>query len=423
MQGKRTAAKRSKLTTVAWVALVAFLTFYIIFQLNGNFSPELTVDTATAATERLSRAYSGYILRNEVVLTSENQGYCDYLITDGGYSASGAELARVYPTLSGNAAERISAIDERIALLEVGVQRLTTGGFESALSSLGQKYRDLTSSLSAGDTSSAIESTDGLLEYLYSLEQNSGPSVSVDSRIEAARTELASLKSERSSILAALGTPESIVANTTGNFFYAYDGYEEVLSSADIFEIDYFALSDKLNASPVEEFDGTPIGTYRLSYEWFFVVPCEMSESLLFTVGRGYDVSFAYSSGHTLRMTLERLVSDPNGTGAFLVFSCGSTPGGFENVRCQTVEIEIASHVGYRVRNEAIHSDSSGNGVFILAGGKVSWRRVEVIYDNGLYSIVKPQPSEPTERDPAYLNLNDTYILSGSGLYEGKLID
>ena len=70
MQGKRTAAKRSKLTTVAWVALVAFLTFYIIFQLNGNFSPELTVETATAATERLSRAYSGYILRNEVVLTS-----------------------------------------------------------------------------------------------------------------------------------------------------------------------------------------------------------------------------------------------------------------------------------------------------------------------------------------------------------------
>ena len=148
MQGKRTAANRRALATAAWVALVALLTFYIIFQLNGNFSPELTVDTATAATERLSRSYSGYVLRNEVVLTSANGGYCDYLITDGGYSASGAELARVYPTVSQDVSERLSALDRRIALLEIGAQRLTTGGLEQALSALGQKYRDLTDCLS-----------------------------------------------------------------------------------------------------------------------------------------------------------------------------------------------------------------------------------------------------------------------------------
>lgn len=423
MQGKRTAANRRALATAAWVALVALLTFYIIFQLNGNFSPELTVDTATAATERLSRSYSGYVLRNEVVLTSANGGYCDYLITDGGYSASGAELARVYPTVSQDVSERLSALDRRIALLEIGAQRLTTGGLEQALSALGQKYRDLTASLSSKDTSSALDAEDGLLEYLYGLEQNSGPSVLIESRLEAAKTELSSLRAERAALLASLGTPQSIVAERTGNFYYGYDGYEEVLSSADIFDIDYFGLSDKIASSPREEFDGTPIGAYRLSYEWFFVVPCDMSESLLFSVGKSYSISFSYSSGHTLGMTLERLVSDPNGTGAFLVFSCGSTPSGFENVRRQTVEIELASHVGYRVRNEAIHSDSSGDGVFILTGGKVSRRRVEVLYDNGLYSIVKPQPSEPTEHDPAYLSLNDTYILSGSGLYEGKLID
>ncbi len=424
MKRKLTEKKRRLITTFAWVALVAFLTFYIVFQLNGDFSPPLKLATAGLATETLTRSFEGYILRDEVVLTAQNGGYCEYLVSDGGYSASENELARVYPSGNAETAARISVLDWRIGLLEECSQRLTTGGMDQAAGGIGQSYRDLTASLSSGNTLAALEAKDGLLEDLFILEQNSGSPAEIEKRIAAAKAEIAKLKAERNSIISELGAPESIVSEGTGNFFYEYDGYEEIFTSVGLYDLDFDGFMDMFASTPSDETAGNPIGTYRRTHEWFFVIPCEMNDTLLFEVGGNYRVSFDYSSGHTLDMRLRRLVADPAGTDVFLVFSCGSTPEGFERTRQQTAKIEVKTYSGYRVMNQAIRTENGVTGVYKadFDEGKMFWKRVNVVYDNGVYSIVQPQ-TDFGEYDAGYLDYNDIYILSGSGLDEGKRIN
>ncbi len=425
MRKKLTEANRRVISTLAWGALVAFLTFYIIFQLNGDISSALVTGHATSTSETITRSFEGFILRNEVVLTTVNGGYCDYLVPDGGYSGTEAELARVYPSGNAETVARLAVLDERIALFEATTERLTTGGMDSVTSGIGESYRDLLAALSSNNTCAALAAKRGLLEKLYSLEQNTGSATEIEGRLEAAKTELDALKTERASLISGLGEGIPVVSEGTGNFFHAYDGLEEAYSSVGISDFDYYDLTQMLASPPVEYSEGTTraIGTYQRTHEWYFAVPMPMNDSLLFTVGRDYRVSFPYTSGVTLTMRLERIVSETDGRDAFLIFSCGSTPDGFDRTRLQTVEIELVAYSGYRVQKDALRTENNVTGVYILTGGKVSWRRVEVIYDNGLYCIVAPQPDEPSEHDATRLSLNDTYIRSGSGLYEGKLIN
>ncbi len=425
MRKKLTESNRRVISTVAWVALVAFLTFYIIFQLSGDISPALVISHAASASETITRSFEGFIMRDEVVLTSQNGGYCDYLVKNGGYSGTDAELARVYPSGNSETAARIKSLDERIALLEETSDRLTTGGMDGVTSSLGESYRDLLTALSSGDTSAALAAKQGLLQKLYSLEQNTGTAPDIDARLAAAAAELEALKTERASLISGLGEGVPVVSNGTGNFFHEYDGLEEAFSSVGLADLDYYGLTQMLASPPVNygEANTRAIGTYQRTHEWFFAVPMSMNDTLLFSVGRSYRVSFPYTSGATLNMRLERLVAETDGRDAFLIFSCGSTPDGFDRTRVQTAEIELITYSGYRVQKEAVRTENNVTGVYILTGGKVSWRRVDVIYDNGLYCIVAPQSDEPSEHDPAFISLNDAYILSGSGLYEGKLIN
>ncbi len=425
MRKKLTESNKRVISTASWVLLVAFLTFYIVFQLNGDISPALVTSHATITSETVTRSFEGFILRDEVVLTAEGGGYCDYLVENGGYSGTEAELARVYPLGNAEIAARIAVIDERIALLEASSERLTTGGMGNLTFTLGEGYRDLLAALSVFDTSAALAAKQGMLEGLYALEQNTGSAAEIDARLEAANTELEALRSERASLVAGLGEGSVVKSQGTGNFFHSYDGLEEAFSSVGIAERDYYALSDMLGSDPVDYgSEGVrAIGTYQRTHEWFFAVPMEMNDSLLFTVGKSYRVSFTYTSGLTLDMRLERLVAEEDGRDAFLIFSCGSTPRGFDRTRVQTAEIELYTNSGYRVQKDAIRTENNVTGVYILAGGKVSWRRVEIISDNGLYCIVSPQSAEPSEHDPAFISLNDIYIISGSGLYEGKLIN
>ncbi len=425
MQKKLTEANRRVISATAWALLVAFLTFYIIFQLSGDLSSALVTAHATSASETVTRSFEGYILRDEVVLTTSNAGYCDYLVANGGYSGTGAELARVYPSGSDEVAARLSAIDERVALLEATSDRLTTGGMDSVTSGLGESYRELLTALSFRNTSAALEARRGLLEKLYSLEQNSGSAADIDARLEAARSELEALRAEREALISGLGEGTPVISEGTGNFFYDYDGLEESCSSVGISDRDYYELSEMLTSLPIEYSEGgtRAIGSYQRTHEWYFAVPLSMNDALAFSVGESYRVSFPYTSGATLTMRLSRIVTETDGRSAFLLFSCGSTPEGFDRTRCQRVEIELTTYSGYRVQKEALRTENNVTGVYILNGGQLSWRRVEVIYDNGLYCIVAPQPSEPSEHDAARIALNDTYILSGSGLYEGKLIN
>ena len=123
-------------------------------------------------------------------------------------------------------------------------------------------------------------------------------------------------------------------------------------------------------------------------------------------------------------MKLSRIVGDGNGTDAVMIFSSSTLPDGFDRTRVQSVEIETAKYTGNRISIEALTENNGNIGVWVLSDGKISWRNVSLLYQNELYAIAE-DPLYMTEdgKTENSLGLNDTYVLSGKGLYEGKLIN
>ena len=73
---------------------------------------------------------------------------------------------------------------------------------------------------------------------------------------------------------------------------------------------------------------------------------------------------------------------------------------------------------------EALRQDFEGNdGVYILVSGTVEWRKIEITYTDpeGGYVLVKMVPADQEDAGD-WLALNDSVIIGGRNLYDGKTV-
>ena len=121
-------------------------------------------------------------------------------------------------------------------------------------------------------------------------------------------------------------------------------------------------------------------------------------------------------------MTLERIVSETGRREAVLIFSTSTMPEGFSYARVQSVVIEKSTVTGYRIPTSALRMVDGKEGVYILYGSTVYFRRVEVIFESDGYFIVAERDLS-REDASEYLGHSDTVISRGKDLYDGKIIE
>jgi hypothetical protein len=116
------------------------------------------------------------------------------------------------------------------------------------------------------------------------------------------------------------------------------------------------------------------------------------------------------------------LTSLSDGERAVLLFSCEQMPAGFRFERVQDVRIVTETWEGYYVPETALHTDADGTlGVYILRGGVVCFRRIEVLYEGAGYRVAAAY--DPEREDPGtYLRLLDEMIVAGSNLFDGRIL-
>ena len=60
-------------------------------------------------------------------------------------------------------------------------------------------------------------------------------------------------------------------------------------------------------------------------------------------------------------------------------------------------------------------------GVYILRGGIVYFRNIEIVYQGVGYYLVKP--SSENDNEHTYIRENDMVIISGKNLFDGRVLD
>ena len=150
-------------------------------------------------------------------------------------------------------------------------------------------------------------------------------------------------------------------------------------------------------------------------YEWHLALELSPSVASSFRVGKAYGFTFPENDDATAKLTLTKLVVGEDSVLA--VFVGESYPSDFLFYRKQTVEITVGESEGFYIPETALVTQNGTVGVYVFEESTVRFRRADIIWRGDGYAIA----ALPGEDSLTELAENDTIIVSGSDLYEGKV--
>ena len=85
--------------------------------------------------------------------------------------------------------------------------------------------------------------------------------------------------------------------------------------------------------------------------------------------------------------------------------------------RIEKIEIITDEYEGFKISNSSIRTVDGQQGVYIVRGNLMGFRKIKIIYTTDDYSIV----TNP-DNNSGYIKLYDKVVTEGVDLYDNKLI-
>ncbi len=396
------------------VLLVLSVFSYVIYHITNGFSAGLVTTPALMGEYYEEEQARGYIFREENPISSNYSGTVSYNVSNGERVAAGTEVARVFDRTGDESltAEMVE-IDKKIQLLEAsGISdNVSVSGTNTSDKEIADCVNQIFSGRRGGNYSSASAVSDRLLVSMNRRELILSGKGSYDGVIE----KLNARKRELSSKLS--GANERLVLDESGYFYYACDGYENIFDPELLGELTPSGL-DSLAGALADA--GRYAGKCVTSPRWYLALTLDRTEISKYTEGKEYKISFEDYGELHISMTLDRINTEADR--GLLVFSATEMPAGFAFERVQSVSIITAEHEGLRFPMSAVRLNEGVEGVFVLYGNTVFFRRASVIGRENGYAVVAIE--EATEGDTwSPLSLYDEVIISGTGLYHTMIVN
>ena len=417
--------KQSAVNAVILVVTV-FLLVYLAVQFSRNFSTQLSTQRAQIVTDTEYAYLDGYIFRDETVLIAPQGAVVNYLVRNGEKVGVSQAYAEIYLP-SGLSSDEIADKQSRLLSLSLRIDLMDTGlSLGDSISDLGEisqavshSYYSYIDAALDGDLAAADKQGETLLSSLVNYSVATGG--------EKSQSDSAALKSQRDQLLGSLNSaPQTLVSEQSFNFFYSIDGYESIYSSQKLKDASPDELEALIAAKPQIP-EGNVIGKKANTQKWYLVVPAPESTYIDFVEGGVYKVSFSDGGDITVNMTLEHIcVSEDDQDHAYMILSSFDLSASSDFARHQNIKIFLEDCTGYRIPKGALHKINGTDGVFILIGNTVEFRRVTIIGDGNGYYIVNTYEADVQEgrvSEIPYLYVNDLIITSGNDLYDGKILE
>jgi len=416
-----TAAKRF-LTQFGTAILAVAIVAYVFLQLMLNVSINLDKETATYANITDRAELEAFLFRDEFLIPSGAQGTNCFLAEDGEKVRYGEEIVVTYSDPNDvSIQKRISEIDKRIDILERS--SLSTGASTTDIELIDKAIDELVLSIirqvDTDDFDKILREKEELL-ILMNRRQSLVESSSYAS-------ELSALYQERDNLTLQLTGASVITESPKSGYFYStVDGYENYFTPERLSNLTGEEFEHLSETQPDERSISSSSGKIVLSSTWYIAVAIDKRTAETFRDGSSYPITFQYSNNLELNMKLDRRINRTDKDITVLIFSTKQMPEGFDYSRRQTIELSTANHEGIRVSNSAIRIKDGQTGVYAIVGSKIVFKKTEVLYNYGSYSIcaIPVNPAYPTRHDIAYsskteLSLHDSVVIDGDEIYDG----
>ncbi len=402
-----------------------FAIVYMYNQVIGVSKGNIETESVPAATVENTLSSDGVIFRTETVLDNPSRtGSTLAIVSDGEKVASGQSVANVYQNeADADTKARIDEIDENLRILRSSI--IDQEYFSADVGKLEKERNEVLQSIQKSkvlnDFADCVGKKDELLVDMNKL-QTVKSNVSFDEKIAQLQKEREMLASGSSSDFTRVYAPQA------GYYESSVDGYETIFTSELLENLTADSFDAAMGMSADETAASYSAGKLITDSRWYAVCSVERAKADPFAVGKVYTVRFPYSYNTSVKMTLDKIVSETDKSYDLLVFTTNTMPEGFTYVRKQKMQIVSESYSGLKVPKEAMRVIDGVKGVYVLVGDKVVFKTAEDIYEIDDSYIVRQvtAESDPQNEDaPQYdtIALYDSVIVRGKDLFDGKRID
>lgn len=394
-----------------------FLIVYFYIQVKNIFIDTMETEYATLTTMQDTLELKCYIVREETVVDSDVGGTYNYVISEGEKLSKGQTIANVYSTDSEfRVQEQIQNINRKIAVLEdSSVENnyftMNVNKIDEGINEMLVNYRE---DVVSGDFSLALQRRDELLVALNKRYLVVNSLTGFDDMISVLEGKKSSLTSNISQ------TKDSVTAPISGYFFSDVDGYENILTPQLLEDVTVESMLNAVKGAP-ESYSDKPVGKIISGFEWYTVCVVDDITALKFNSGEYYNISYPYSIGTTISSKLISKVTQPDKDETLLIFMSDKNLNDFNFMREQTVEVTLSSYSGLRIKKEALRIVDGQEGVYILDGNTIEFKRAKKIYENDGYYVISSSDPDKENKVP-YIEMYDAVINNGKELYDGKVI-
>lgn len=398
---KRTDLMMKIVAALLFAAVVIYLGVYLV----NSLSSDLRTAPAVYVSVEQTGSAAGIIVRNEELLTSDEDNLS--IEADSGSMVSkGGLLAVAYG--STESLTRQSRIRE-LQLRQTYITSVLYGGVDSAdISERDKAVRSVITELSAAAARKDAEGVASASMELESLVLTTSQTGVTQADLDQVNQELAALWQTST------GDTTRIYAQSSGLFTAFADGYEALTPSA-LEGLSAEKLQTMMDSQ--QEIPENVFGKMVDPHEWYFASVMSAEDSAALEVGSTIDLDFGRYCSKPVPGTVRSIGRENDSGECTVVFKCTEFTADLLPVRKVTADIVFSSVDGIRVPKEAVGQDEGGSYVYTVTGLQAEKKHITIIWEAEEYYLAQ------IESDANALKSGNSIILNTDGLFDGKVIE
>lgn len=418
------------------IAAVMVYLFQDVFKTNMN---SYETQVAEEVTVQDTVSLDAFVVRDEQYISGALKGTIVPLVADGDRVASGDAVARVFAREEDAAdyAELEESIRIRDRYIRLSDQtELDALDMQKLNVEIDDTYTQFLRTIASGNYAAVSDTVGGLEDLLASKQVLKDGTIDLEDKISALDNRIYELESKNISL-------QNVDAPISGYYIGNVDGYETAVSYANLDQISVSTVEAALKYTP--KVINNTMGKIVASYKWYIIANVESKYSKLLEKGESLKINIPEYGYKDVKVIVEQMSEEKDGKIA-LALSCNVMNETYANMRVESIELVVNEYTGYKVKTSAIHTYDPAKEtttadadedvtdpttettqapekmtvVYILRGTVMNARRVEVIYTDGDYSIVKSDSK--TYQGIRPISRYDEVIVKGRNLKNGRSI-
>lgn len=392
--------------------IVILVVVFLVHQAYSSFySPIKTENAEYYVADEGINAYA-MVIRQEKVIVSNGSGALHFRLSNGNRISRNGVLADVYGDNSASlTVSKIDDINRKISDIEEVSGYNDTSATDISLVNLAvsDSLNDFVFNCSANNFA---QNEDREQKMLLSFNKKlflTGDNVDFSAKLNELKSELEALKAQ---LPAPVG---SVIADMSGYFVSAVDGYESRLQTETIDDLTPEVLS-KIKPDKVPQ---NAVGKIVSDYDWYLAIEVSIGESAKYTAGDELLVKTNVRNNDELKVTVKQINLSSKSDKAVLVLSCKEMNKELAEMRSGPVTIISKEYKGLKLSKKALRVVNGKTGVYVVSGLTLKFVTVDIIYNTDDYIICKQNNID----DKTALRLYDEVVVKGKNLYEGKVIN